>query len=176
MTGEQPPLEPNPDRAFVRRVFIIVAVVALVASVWALSDVLLLFFGSILFAVILHAAAAPLVTHLRLHRFVALALIGALIVLVLAGSAFALGPIIATQMRVLVTTLPEAADRLTGHFQLGPVGNLIKEGTAASASVAWPRASLPGAQQPRVHWRRSCLCCSAASISRSTRASIATVL
>ena len=53
---------------FVRRVFIVVAVGALVAAVWALSDILLLLFGAVLFAVILHAIAAPLQTHLGLGR------------------------------------------------------------------------------------------------------------
>ena len=41
------------DRDFVRRVFIVVVVGALIAAVWALSDILLLLFGSVLLAIAL---------------------------------------------------------------------------------------------------------------------------
>ena len=121
------------DLAFVRRVFIVVAIGALIAAVWALSDILLLLFGAVLFAVMLHAVAAPLQTHLRLGQGVALALGGALIVLLLAAAVVFLGPELATQMRTLFTTLPEAANRLLSYFQLGSVADLIKDSTTASA-------------------------------------------
>ena len=58
----------NGDLAFVRRLFIVIAIGTLMAAIWALSDLLLLLFGSILFAVMLHAVAAPLEIHLRLGR------------------------------------------------------------------------------------------------------------
>ena len=121
------------DLAFVRRVFIVVAIGALIAAVWALSDILLLLFGAVLFAVMLHAVAAPLQTHLRLGQGAALALGGALMVLLLAAAVIFLGPELATQMRTLFTTLPEAANRLLGYFQLGSMADLIKDGTTASA-------------------------------------------
>lgn len=121
------------DLAFVRRVFIVVAIGVLVAAIWALSDILLLLFGAVLFAVMLHAVAAPLEAHLRLSRLPALALGGALMVLLLAAAVVFLGPELAAQMRTLFTTLPEAANRLLGYFQLGSMVDLIKDGTAASA-------------------------------------------
>lgn len=121
------------DLAFVRRVFIVVAIGALIAAVWALSDILLLLFGAVLFAVMLHAVAAPLQTHLRLGQGAALALGGALMVLLLAAAVVFLGPELAAQMRNLFTTLPEAANRLLSYFQLGSMADLIKDGTAASA-------------------------------------------
>jgi len=121
------------DLAFVRRVFIVIAIGALIAAVWALSDILLLLFGAVLFAVMLHAVAAPLQTHLRLGQGAALALGGALMILLLAAAVIFLGPELATQMRNLFTTLPEAANRLLGYFQLGSVADLIKDGTTASA-------------------------------------------
>lgn len=121
------------DLAFVRRVFIVVAVGVLVAAIWALSDILLLLFGAVLFAVMLHAVAAPLQTHLRLGQRPALALGAALMVMLLAAAVVFLGPELAAQMRNLFTTLPEAANRLLGYFQLGSMADLIKDGTAASA-------------------------------------------
>ena len=121
------------DLAFVRRVFIVVAVGVLIAAIWALSDILLLLFGAVLFAVMLHAVAAPLQTHLRLGQRAALALGGALVVMILAAAGVFLGPELVAQMRNLFTTLPEAANRLLGHFQLGSMADLIKDGTTASA-------------------------------------------
>lgn len=121
------------DLAFVRRVFIVVAVGVLVAAIWALSDILLLLFGAVLFAVMLHAVAAPLETHLRLSRRSALAIGAALMVVLLAAAVVFLGPALAAQMRNLFTTLPEAANRLSGYFQLGSMADLIKDGTTASA-------------------------------------------
>ena len=121
------------DLAFVRRVFIVVAIGVLVAAIWALSDILLLLFGAVLFAVMLHAVAAPLQTHLRLGQGAALALGVALMVLLLAAAVVFLGPELATQMRNLFTTLPEAANRLLSYFQLGSMADLIKDGTTASA-------------------------------------------
>ena len=133
MPSTRTPSEQNGDLAFVRRVFIVVAIGALIAAIWALSDILLLLFGAVLFAVMLHAVAAPLATHLRLGRRPALALGGALMVLILAAAGFFLGPELVTQMRNLFTTLPEATNRVMGYFQLGSMADLIKDGTAASA-------------------------------------------
>lgn len=133
MSNERATSKNNPDRDFVRRVFIVVAVGALIAAVWALSDILLLLFGSILFAVVLHSAAAPLETHLRTGRRPALALGGSLIVLALIAAGFFLGPEIAAQMRGLFSSLPDAANRLAGHLQIGSIADLIRDGTAVSA-------------------------------------------
>lgn len=121
------------DRDFVRRAFIIVAVGALIATVWALSDILLLLFGSILFAVILHAVAKPLESQLGIGHRAALALGGVLMVLALGAAVVFLGPEIAAQMRGLFSTLPEAAGRLAAYLKVGSMTDLFKDGTAASA-------------------------------------------
>jgi predicted PurR-regulated permease PerM len=121
------------DLAFVRRVFIVVAIGTLVAAVWALSDILLLLFGSILFAVMLHAIAAPLERHLGIGRRPAMALSVAGIVILLAGVGNLLGPELAAQMRSVFQALPDAASRLATHYQLGSVADLLKLDTAASA-------------------------------------------
>ena len=121
------------DRDFVRRVFIVVAVGALIAAVWALSDILLLLFGSVLLAIALHSIASPLQTHLQIGRPAGLALAGLLILAVVGATGFYLGPELAAQMRGLFSTLPTAANRLAGYLQIGSVADLLKEGTAASA-------------------------------------------
>lgn len=132
MPGQHEPIR-TADRDFVRRAFIIVAVGALIATVWALSDILLLLFGSILFAVILHAVAKPLESQLGIGHRAALALGGVLMVLALGAAIVFLGPEIAAQMRGLFSTLPEAASRLAAFLKVGSMTDLFKDGTAASA-------------------------------------------
>jgi predicted PurR-regulated permease PerM len=104
-----PRLARNADLAFVRRVFIVVAVGALVAAVWALADVILLLFGAILFAVLLHVAAAPLQTALRLGPRSALALACTALLTLVAAAGFYVGPELAAEMRNVASTLPDAA-------------------------------------------------------------------
>jgi predicted PurR-regulated permease PerM len=133
MPNERATSKISSDRDFVRHVFIVVAIGALIAAVWALSDILLLLFGSILFAVALHAIASPLETHLGIGRPAALALGASLIVVVLGAAGFFLGPELAAQMRGVFSRLPEATNRLTGYLQIGSMADLIKDGTTATA-------------------------------------------
>jgi predicted PurR-regulated permease PerM len=121
------------DLTFIRRVFIVVAIGALVAAVWALSDILLMLFGAVLVAVILHALAAPIERQLNITWAPAMALAGTAIVVVLAAAAIFLGPQLAAQMSNLFKALPEASDRLAGFLRLGSLADLLKDGTAASA-------------------------------------------
>jgi predicted PurR-regulated permease PerM len=121
------------DRAFVRRLFIVVAVGALVAAVWALVDILLLLFGAVLFAIMLHAIAAPLQKVLPVGRKPALAIGGAGLFLLLASAGFYLGPELLGEMRGVAAALPEAANRVAGYLGHGTMADLIRDGTAASA-------------------------------------------
>ena len=82
-----------------RRVFIVVAVATLVAAVWALSDILLLLFGAVLFAVMLHAIGAPLQAGFGLRPIPALALAGSSLLVLLVVAAFYLGPELASELR-----------------------------------------------------------------------------
>jgi len=121
------------DAAFVRRLFIVVAVGALVAALWALVDILLLLFGAILFAVMLHALAAPLMRVLPLGRRLALAIGGTGLLVVLVGAGLYFGPELVGEMRGVAASLPGAANRVAGYLGLGTVADLIRDGTAASA-------------------------------------------
>ena len=125
--------EHKSDLTFVRRVFIVVAVGALVAAVWALSDILLLLFGAVLFAVMLHALASPLQARLGFGRRLSLVLAGTSVIILLAGAGFYFGPELVIEMQSLATTLPEAANRLASYLGLGTMADLIRDGTAASA-------------------------------------------
>jgi len=118
-------------QAFVERIFVVVAVGALVAAVWALSDLLLLMFGAILFAVMLHSVSVPLQSNLRIGRTAALVLSGGLIAALLVAMIAYLGPEIARQMRGLLENLPKATARLTGNLHIGSLADLVKNGAAS---------------------------------------------
>ncbi|MCK9910376.1 hypothetical protein MXD81_14625, partial [Microbacteriaceae bacterium K1510] len=56
------------DADFIRRVFIVVGILALVAALYLLSDLLLLTFGAVLVAVVLRSIAAPIYDSTTLSR------------------------------------------------------------------------------------------------------------
>ena len=120
------------DITFVRRVFIVVAVGALVAAVWVLSDILLLLFGSILFAVILHAAAAPLEGMCGSAARPALAPGARSCFWSLQGRGSSSVP--SSSPRCATYSRPCRKPRTTwAYFQLGSLADMIRDGAAASA-------------------------------------------
>lgn len=140
------------DRTFVRRLFIVVAVAALVGLVWLLSDIILLLFGAVLLAIILHAIADPLRTHLGLGPRLSLAM-GAIIPLaVIIGLTGWFGPELGKELRSLFASLPQAAQRVAQAAGLQDVSDLLKDGSAASTLgslatrvVGWSTAALGAA-------------------------------
>ena len=132
MSDTHPPSKPNSDWRFVRRVLVVFALAALMAAIWALLDVLLLLFGAILIALILHAIAEPLQKILSLGRRPAMVLGGGLVVALLGGAALLLGPGLAAEMNNLLMSLPDATNRLLSVFHLGSMSDLIKDGATVS--------------------------------------------
>ena len=120
------------DLAFIRRVFIVVAVGVLVAAVWALSDILLLLFGSVIVAVMLHALAEPIERRLGIGRQPALVLSGSALVVLLAAAGFFLGPELAAQMRNVLSTVPQVSNGIAEYLQIESLASLMKDGATAS--------------------------------------------
>jgi predicted PurR-regulated permease PerM len=133
MPSPMPASEKKADIAFVRRVFIVVAVGALVAAVWALADIILLLFGAILLAVMLHAIAAPLEAHLGLRQRLALVVAGVGLLALLIAAGFYFGPELAAEMRSLASTLPTASNRIASELGFNSLAELVRDSTAASA-------------------------------------------
>jgi predicted PurR-regulated permease PerM len=132
--------EPWRDRIFVRRVVIVAAFAALAATVWLLSDVLLLVFGAILVASLLRAIADPLARGSGLPDQVALLLAGLGIVLVLATMGYVFGRQISSQLGHVAKLLPEAVQNLSDTFDLGSFTELMKGtslGNLALRILAW---------------------------------------
>lgn len=123
---------PRDDRGFLARCFMIVAVSTLVGAVWLLSDILLLLFGAILLAIILHTLATPLKLHLGLGQRLALLVSGIIPVAVLASLGFWFGPELAQEMRAITSTLPDAAQKAATAMGLESYSDVLKNGGAAS--------------------------------------------
>lgn len=139
-----PPGAPDPDSTFIRRFMIVVSVALFLAAVWVLSDIVLLFFGSVLVAVILRAIANPLRDRTGMPDRLALAASGAAILATLALLLMLIGPELSRQMQAITEKLPAGLDRLTEMVRLGRITDLIKEtgptdalGSFVSRIVSW---------------------------------------
>lgn len=110
---------------FVRRVLIVVAVVALALLVWRVHFVLLLVFGASLFAVMLDALARELgrLTHLP-HTWALLATVIALLA-VLAGVVWLFGTQIGTDFGALRRLISDGLGRLQGWLGAHPWGQAL---------------------------------------------------
>ncbi|HEY9219227.1 MAG TPA: AI-2E family transporter [Phenylobacterium sp.] len=95
-----------------------------VLLVLQLVDVLLLVFGAILVAVLLHALASPLQTRLHMPRTLALAVAVAAVALAAAGSAWVFGREAVDQLRALTEILPSAWRNLEARLTADPLGRV----------------------------------------------------
>lgn len=122
------------EGGFVKRVLVVFAVAALTLLLWYLVDVLLLFFGAVLTAVLLHAAAAPIERWTRLSTGWALALVSLLLTLFMLLAVLLFGTEFRDEMRKLVETLPGAWDLFIRRTLTGE----LREEVLARAEEAAP--------------------------------------
>jgi predicted PurR-regulated permease PerM len=101
----------------------VIAILALVA--WRLADVLLLAFGSVLTAVLLHALADPLVRRTRVPRSWALAAAVLTLVLGAAASLWLFGHEATVQLAALSELLPHAWTALQARLSTTPIGSYV---------------------------------------------------
>ncbi len=120
------------DTDFVRRCFIVVAILVLVLLVWVLADLLLLFFGAILFAMVLRALGGPLRRHFGASDGVAAVLVLAALVAALIALTMLIGPALAAQLNTLATVLPQSLSKLFGDG--GPLSKYL--GGASLPSIS----------------------------------------
>lgn len=124
------------ETAFLRRVLVVAAVAALALLLWAVRGALLLLFGSVVFAVLLLAAARPFRNRLGLPHGVALALGGGTILGALALATWLVGSQVRAQVAVLGQSLPNAARSLDQRFNIDLPDLSQKEGQDAAAKAA----------------------------------------
>lgn len=115
------------DAEFVRKVLIVLGLVALALVFWKLADVLLLAFGAILVALILHACAEILVHYLRVPERWSLSLATLLILLIFLGMSILFGTQIRSQLAGVIERLPAALDDIGKSLGVGAVSDELTE-------------------------------------------------
>ena len=126
-------LAPDDDDArFIRRLFLMLVVGALAAALYFMGDLLILAFGSILGAIVIHAIAEIYEKRLRMPQKAALgtAIITILAIMGLLGWLF--GVEFRTQVNVLVTELPGILDEIGGQMSQSPVGAKVVDAVRAA--------------------------------------------
>lgn len=134
------------DAAFVRRVLIALALLALAALLWRLSGVLLLLFGAVVVAVVLREAADLVARRTPVPERWALPAAGLAILLVLGLSGLLFGSQVAGQVEQLSGRLPSALDSVIRRFGVeGGLGGLLQgQGSGVAGDLA-SRAASAGA-------------------------------
>lgn len=118
--------EPSSEAVFIRRVLIVLALGGLAWALYQLSEIMLLVFGAILFAVVLQAIAQPIhrLTHIGERWALLVAGLGIIAVLSLTG--FLFGSQISSQLQEVVQSLPAAAERFTKWLPVNSVSELMQ--------------------------------------------------
>jgi len=129
-----------PDNVFVRRVLIFFAIAALAAALWTLSELLILVFGSILFAVVLRAIAEPIRRTTSIGERWALLVAGLGIIVVLGIVSYLFGSKISGQLVTIAERLPNAADSLTKQMPFLTIPELLRDtsiGSLLMSAFSW---------------------------------------
>lgn len=136
---------PNPDWPWqlAKAVTLIIALVAAALLLWRLFDVLLLFFGAVLVAVLLRAAAGLIERFTPIQDRWAVGLSCLLIGALLVGFMTLMGTQIRTQAAVLIEELPDLAETVEDWLGMEGLGDRLRqragnvmEDTNIAASVA----------------------------------------
>jgi predicted PurR-regulated permease PerM len=133
------------DWDFLRRVLIVAGVVIGILCLWQLSHAFLLFFGAVLFAILLGGAADLFVRHLSMSRPIALGIVVLLVLLIVGSLAALYGTQIVAQTNDLAQRLPAAIKAIEQRFGLGDIsGRLIEQAKSNSGSILFQVTALAG--------------------------------
>lgn len=115
------------DAEFVRKTLIVLGILVLALLLWKLSSVLLLAFGAILVALILHASADVLVRYLRVPERWSLWVAAFTIFVLFVGLMALFGTQIRAQFSNVVERLPFAVDNFSKNLGFGAVSDDLSE-------------------------------------------------
>ena len=133
-------LTPDADDArFIRRVLWLIAIGAIVVALYLAQHLLILAFGSMLIAIVIHAIADLYATHVHLPRRGAKAASIASLLAFLALLGWLFGVEFRQQVNTLVVALPGLLDQLDAFMSRTPVGEKIAD--AVSAAFAGSRVA-----------------------------------
>ncbi len=113
------------DTRFIRRVLYILVIAGVAAALLRAGDLLILAFGSILGAIVIHSIAALYADHLRAPPKLALALGMITMLGFVAFLVWLFGVQFRAQVNVLVTRLPGLLDQFAAYLSQSPVGAKI---------------------------------------------------
>ena len=126
-------LTPDADDArFIRRILWLVLIVAVIAALVRASDLIILAFGSILGAIVIHAIAEIGREQLRLPKKVALAAAMLSVLAAIALLWWLFGVQFRPQVNLLVTRLPDLLDQLNAWLSQSPVGAKVADAVRAA--------------------------------------------
>lgn len=128
------------EAQFIRRVLIVVGILAVAAALYLLSDILLLIFGAVLVAVVLHAIAAPVGRLTGWGGRTSLAIAGLGTATLIGLVVYLFGAEIADQLYSLIERLPEAAASLSRSEPFLSVSDLVKGSSVGNLiinAVSW---------------------------------------
>jgi len=109
------------DAEFVRKTLIVLGLGLMALLLWKLADVLLLAFGAVLVAILLHAASDALVRYLRVPERWSLTLASLVIFALFLAIIALFGTQVRSQFSSVVERLPFALDNFSKHLGIGPV-------------------------------------------------------
>jgi predicted PurR-regulated permease PerM len=118
-------LETLSEWQFVRRTLIVVAIIAVAAMLWALSDILLIIFGAALTAVVLRVLMRPLL-RLGLREEWSLFVVVAALTSAIALFGWMFGSAIWDQSQNLAKQLPEATQNLAKTLYIPSISDVLK--------------------------------------------------
>ena len=129
------------DRQFIRRVLIVLALLAFVYLVWQLRTLLLMLFGAVVVATVFRALADFIARRTRLPDGVAVALSVGLVLGLIATLIALFGAQITAQIHTLTEALPRAWASLQTRIremgfgeQLGSIAEMMRSGSGGGAS------------------------------------------
>jgi len=115
------------DADFVRKTLIVLGLVVLALLLWQLADVLLLAFGAVLVAIVLHAFAGLLVRYLRVPERWSITVASLLIFTVFLVLALMFGTQMRSQFANVSEQLPRAIDNLSENLGFGEVTDNLNQ-------------------------------------------------
>jgi predicted PurR-regulated permease PerM len=120
------------DGRFIRRVLILLVLAGVAAALFAAGDFVILAFGSVLGAIVIHSLADLYADHLRAPPRLALGLGIATVLAIIAFLVWLFGVEFRQQVNVLVTRLPGILDQLAATLSQSPVGAKIVDAVRAA--------------------------------------------
>jgi len=127
---------PDDDRTFVRRVLIVLGLVALVLLAWQLRAVLVMLFGAVVVATVFRSLSDPICRWTRLPSGVSVAISVAFVFAIIGALAAIFGAQIGGQVKLLANTLPDAWKSLESRIGGGGFGDQLRQMLESARSSA----------------------------------------